>query len=169
MNSTDPFEAYEKQIKELKEQRDNLVDACDGLIDCLSNWVEIADKDADLTHDNAAIEKANEAIEVVNAAIRAAQPEKISLGWPDSQTVTVFLDGKHVATMTNAPGYEDGIPMELFNLMCSAHYLLALAKHSRDVFAQLEDWRDLDATHADSLICSQLFNCDQAIDKAEGR
>jgi len=53
---------------------------------------------------------------------------EISLGFPDSQTVEVFMDGKHIATMTNAPGYEDGIPMELFDLMRAAPDMLTACK-----------------------------------------
>jgi|688.fasta_scaffold298614_3 hypothetical protein len=75
---------------------------------------------------------------------------EISLGFPDAETVTVFMDGKHVATMTNAPGYEDGIPVELFDLMRAAPELLA-------------------ACHSLLSMLDAINKANKAIDKAEGK
>ena len=92
---------------------------------------------------------------------------EISLGFPDSQTVTVFMDGKHVATMTNAPGYEDGIPVELFDLMRAAPDLLAALWRCR--------LRVLPSSYAihlyppDSAMAGLVRMVDEAINKAEGR
>jgi hypothetical protein len=91
----------------------------------------------------------------------------ISLGFPDSQNVTVFMDGKHVATMTNAPGYEDGIPMELFSMMRAAPDLLAALKHLLGIVESLAS----EAT-GPQLRNSYMSMGDQAraaINKAEGR
>jgi len=85
---------------------------------------------------------------------------EISLGFPDSQTVTVFLDGKHVATMTNAPGYEDGIPVELFDLMRAAPEMLAALKAEGRRTCRCKDFHPY-----------KCVNCERwaVIDKAEGR
>ena len=91
---------------------------------------------------------------------------KIELGFPDIDRVTVHLDGTFVATMW-AFDEENGIPVELFQLMRAGPDLLALAKRLQQVFEQLEGWRELDATAVDELISSELLGCDQAIDKAE--
>jgi len=93
---------------------------------------------------------------------------EISLGFPDSQNVTVFVDGKHVATMTNAPGYEDGIPMELFNLMRAAPELLDVLR----LKAEADPSSGERACNCDDY--DRGFKCDNcliwaAIDKAEGK
>lgn len=100
--------------------------------------------------------------------------KKISLGWPDSQTVTVFLDGKHVATMTNAPGYEGGIPVEIFDLMRAAPDLLAALKQCRKALLHIchncpafeDDAPEFNEGGIGYEACSVSI---EAINKAEGR
>lgn len=62
----DPFEQYEKRIKELVRQRDALADACDELIDCLMA--------SPLSGED------QEAIEKANAAIKVAEKERLERG-----------------------------------------------------------------------------------------
>ena len=97
----------------------------------------------------------------------AVKVSEISLGWPDSQTVEVFMDGKHVATMTNAPGYEDGIPVGLFNLMRAAPQLLSACHKSLDYFNEtVAGQKYQEATGAR---CPEVVALCTAINKAEGR
>jgi hypothetical protein len=92
--------------------------------------------------------------------------EKIELGFPDIDRVTVHLDGKFVATMW-AFDEEQGIPTELFNLMRAAPDMLAALKLLRDP-EKLGRWTCYcEAPEHAGMKCENCVATD-AINKAEG-